>query len=115
MNREQSLAQRCLRAAVLTAAVFCAGFGTGCEDDDSLTTVSDDELAPPLGLTSVTGNQSVTLFWYTSNFEDDFEGYKVFQGPAGPPNNSLGRPPGWVRRRRFDPGLVVLDRALVHH
>jgi hypothetical protein len=97
MTREQSLAQRCLRAVALTAAVLCAALGTGCEDDDILDTVSEDELAPPLGLSSVTGNGSVTLFWYTSNFEDDFEGYMIFQGPAGAASDeSVTLPAGFV-------------------
>ncbi|MFN0151445.1 MAG: fibronectin type III domain-containing protein [bacterium] len=51
---------------------------TGC-NDNPIETVNEDELAPPLGLESITGNGRVTLTWFTSNFEDDFEGYIVFQ------------------------------------
>lgn len=69
------------RAALATAVglvLSLAGL-TGCGDDDVFTTVNEDELAPPLGLTSITGNGRVTLMWFTSNFEDDFEGYIVYQ------------------------------------
>jgi hypothetical protein len=38
-----------------------------------------EKLSPPLGLHSVTGNKQVTLFWYTSNYEDDFQGYYIFR------------------------------------
>ena len=38
-----------------------------------------EKLSPPLGLHSVTGNGEVSLFWYTSNYEQDFQGYYIFQ------------------------------------
>lgn len=38
-----------------------------------------EKLSPPLGLHSVTGNGQVTLFWYTSNYEEDFQGYYIFK------------------------------------
>jgi len=61
----------------LALALAAAGFG-GC-DETGTNTVDEDELAPPLGLASVTGDQEVTLIWYTSNFESGFEGYIVYQ------------------------------------
>lgn len=38
-----------------------------------------EKLSPPLGLRSVTGNGQVALFWYTSNYEEAFQGYYIFQ------------------------------------
>lgn len=38
-----------------------------------------EKLSPPLGLHSVTGNKEVTLFWFTSNYEADFQGYYIFK------------------------------------
>ncbi len=63
--------------AGLVLALVAGGFG-GC-DETGTSTVGEDELAPPLGLTSITGNREVTLIWYTSNFESGFEGYIVYQ------------------------------------
>jgi|GEM_PF-570177 len=38
-----------------------------------------EKLSPPLGLHSVTGNGEVSLFWFTSNYEQDFQGYYIFK------------------------------------
>lgn len=52
----------------------------GCEKAESiLKTIEKEKLSPPLGLRSVTQDKQVTLFWYTSNYEDDFGGYFVFK------------------------------------
>jgi hypothetical protein len=52
----------------------------GCGDENKIfNTIEKEDLAPPLGLRSVTQNEQVTLFWYTSNYEDDFGGYFIFQ------------------------------------
>jgi len=51
-----------------------------CDSADTIfNTVEKEKFAPPLGLTSVTQDGQVTLFWYTSNYEKDFGGYFVFQ------------------------------------
>ncbi|NOZ61749.1 MAG: hypothetical protein GXO74_08700 [Calditrichaeota bacterium] len=51
----------------------------GCSQAEKIfKTIDKSKLAPPLGLRSVTGDEQVTLFWYTSNYEDDFGGYYVF-------------------------------------
>ena len=42
-------------------------------------TTSKEKLSPPLGLHSVTENGQVSLFWYTSNYEEIFQGYYIFQ------------------------------------
>lgn len=54
-----------------------ASIGAGCSDDP--TTVSVEDLAPPLGLSSITGDGSVTLRWQASNFGEDREGFDVYQ------------------------------------
>ena len=54
-----------------------ATIGAGCEDNP--TTVSQEDLAPPLGLTSVTGNGSVTLHWQASNFGEGGQGFDIYQ------------------------------------
>jgi hypothetical protein len=41
--------------------------------------VEKSELNPPLGLRSITGDTQVTLRWYSSNYEDDFGGYLIYQ------------------------------------
>lgn len=52
----------------------------GCDSAETIfKTVEKEKLSPPLGLRSVTQDGKVTLFWYTSNYEDDFGGYFVFQ------------------------------------
>ena len=65
-------------------------FAAGCSDDDNpFNTVDEEDLAPPLGLTSITGNEEVSLAWFTSNFEGNFEGYIVFmaEGEFGTPES----------------------------
>jgi len=42
-------------------------------------TTTREKLSPPLGLHSVTGNGMITLFWYTSNYEPNFQGYYIFR------------------------------------
>lgn len=48
----------------------------GCEKTTT-ETVPAEALSPPLGLKSVTGDAQITLLWYTSNYEDDFNGYEI--------------------------------------
>lgn len=68
-----------LISPILTATLTLILCLAGCGEDGIIDTVSQEELAPPLGLASITGNQEVTLTWFTSNFEGDFEGYIVYQ------------------------------------
>lgn len=79
MNIRQDMRQPGARIWMLpiAAAVVLGGFA-GCSDE-IFQTVGEEELSPPLGLESITGNGQVTLVWFTSNFEDDFEGYIVYQ------------------------------------
>jgi hypothetical protein len=49
----------------------------GCGDDVT-EVLSPEDLEPPLGLQSITGDESVTLFWWCSNY-DDLVGFKVYK------------------------------------
>jgi hypothetical protein len=48
----------------------------GCEKKTT-ETVPAETLSPPLGLKSITGHEKITLLWYTSNYESDFNGYEI--------------------------------------
>jgi hypothetical protein len=60
---------------VLTLVVL-AGVGMGCED--TVTTASPEDLAPPLGLRSVTGDGSVYLYWEASNYGEGRQGFQIY-------------------------------------
>ncbi len=65
--------------ALLAAAMVLIVIA-GCEETvTKIETVERSELNPPLGLRSITGDGQVTLRWYSSNFEDDFGGYLIYQ------------------------------------
>ena len=65
---------------VLTAVLGVLMMVAGCEETvTKIETVERSELNPPLGLRSITGDSQVTLRWYSSNYEDDFGGYLVYQ------------------------------------
>jgi len=65
--------------AALTALVILM-MVTGCEETvTQIETVERSELNPPLGLRSITGDMQVTLRWYSSNYEEDFGGYLIYQ------------------------------------
>jgi len=55
-------------------ALLAAGCGDNVTD-----IVNPKELAPPLGLTSITGNGAVTLNWQASNYSEDRQGFFVYQ------------------------------------
>jgi hypothetical protein len=55
--------------------VLCAA---SC-DDTVTQTVNPEDLAPPLGLTSVTGDGGVTLNWQASNYDEGRQGFFVYQ------------------------------------
>jgi hypothetical protein len=69
-----------LKRLMLTFGIIATAMatqGSGCED--TINTLDPEDLAPPLGLTSVTGDQSVTLHWQASNYGEDREGFQIFQ------------------------------------
>jgi hypothetical protein len=49
----------------------------GC-DDNGPTTANPNDLAPPLGLESVTKDNSVILTWAASNYGEDRQGFQVY-------------------------------------
>jgi hypothetical protein len=60
---------------VLTIALMTVAT-SGCED--TVTTAPPEELAPALGLFSVTGDASVTLHWEASNYGEDRQGFQIY-------------------------------------
>lgn len=64
------------RVSVMIAACFMTLGVSGCDETTSI--LSPEDLNPPLGLTSVTGDGEVALAWFTSNFEGGLDGYKVY-------------------------------------
>ncbi len=85
---------------------------TGCDDSGVLDTVNEDELAPPLGLTSITGNGEVSLIWFTSNFESGFEGYIVFMREGDyETDRSAQLPTGFVEVDRMPFGASGVQRS----
>ncbi|MFC1683563.1 hypothetical protein ACFL0G_05110 [Candidatus Zixiibacteriota bacterium] len=67
---------------ILTFAltIICLMLVWGCEETvTKIQTVEQSELNPPLGLRSITGDGQVTLRWYSSNYEEDFGGYIIYQ------------------------------------
>ena len=51
----------------------------GCEKKTTeVVHVAAEALSPPLGLKSTAGHKHITLSWYTSNYETDFNGYQIY-------------------------------------
>ena len=67
----------------ITVAALAA-LGAGCESGTD--TVQPKDLAPALGLTSVTGSGAVTLRWQASNYGEDREGFQVYQAAGIQPS-----------------------------
>jgi hypothetical protein len=67
------------RAFLLVLVVLLFLGIQGCEKTTTETkTVPAETLSPPLGLRSITGDREITLLWYTSNYETDFDGYEIY-------------------------------------
>lgn len=71
------------RPLLMTLAALAA-LAAACETGTN--TVQPKELAPPLGLTSVTGSGAVTLQWRASNYGEDREGFQVYQASGTQPS-----------------------------
>jgi hypothetical protein len=76
----------------MTLVSALAIMGAGC--DDNPTTVSLEDLAPPLGLTSTTGDGAVALRWQASNFGEDREGFYIYQADGTQPTTPGESIPG---------------------
>jgi len=61
--------------------VLIAGTIVGC-NEDGVTIANPKDLAPPLGLRSVTGDDAVTLMWEASNYDEGRQGFQVYQAPG---------------------------------
>jgi hypothetical protein len=99
------------KSLLFTLALSAAALGgfTSC-GDDILNTVGEDELSPPLGLRGITGDGQVTLIWFTSNFENDFGGYKVYRATGDQStDNSVNLPAGFVQE---DEGFVLSSSGI---
>jgi hypothetical protein len=58
------------QTALILIFIFLFALLQGCEGKIT-EVINPQELSPPLGLKSITGDENVILFWYTSNYEDD--------------------------------------------
>lgn len=61
---------------LVLVVLLCLGI-LGCEKKTT-EVVSPETLSPPVGLKSITGDKEITLLWYASNYESDFNGYKIY-------------------------------------
>lgn len=68
--------RRVLSASSLVVLILAVVGLAGCDETTSI--LNPEDLNPPLGLTSVTGDGEVALAWFTSNFEGGLDGYKVY-------------------------------------
>lgn len=80
LRKITSIQRRFLMRRMALILIFVLGFVLlqGCEDKIT-EIISPEKLSPPLGLKSITGDESVVLFWYTSNYESDLDGYFIYQ------------------------------------
>ncbi len=76
----------------------------GCSDETINRIVSPDELSPPLGLQTITGDEEVTLLWWCSNYGNELVGYKVFMVEGAQPGDP---------REELPAGFTVRDSISV--
>jgi hypothetical protein len=62
----------------IVAVLIFALWLQGC-NEKTTEVVSPEKLSPPLGLKSITGDEEITLLWYTSNYESDLSGYFIYR------------------------------------
>jgi len=83
---------------ILVLALAWMFSGCGTESTTGTTVVDKDDLNPPLGLVSVTGDGEVALMWYGSNWEGDFRdgnniednaGYRILMSTVAPTKADL--------------------------
>ncbi len=68
-----------MKQVLLLAAAALVLLSVQACDETVTKSVPADTLSPPLGLKSITGDEEVTLLWYTSNYEDDLSGYQIYR------------------------------------
>jgi len=76
---------------LLLCLIFVGCLIFACENAESIlnpTTIDQTKLVPPLGLRGEPQNSKVTLIWFTSNYESDFEGYYIYQATGNLSNQS---------------------------
>jgi len=66
------------RIALALLSLSIAGLIMSC-NGDGVTIANPKDLAPPLGLNSVTGDNAVTLMWEASNYDEGRQGFQVYQ------------------------------------
>ena len=69
------------RIALALVLLSTAGLIMSC-GDDGVTIADPEDLAPPLGLESVTHDDSVILTWEASNYDEGRQGFQVYQAPG---------------------------------
>ena len=68
-----------MKQILLLVVVVLLSLGVqGCEKKTT-EVVSAENLSPPVGLKSITGDTKITLLWYTSNYESNFNGYQIYR------------------------------------
>ena len=76
-NHKEKSMRRTALALLPVFSILLTGLMLGC-DDNGPTTVNPNDLAPPLGLESVTKDESVLLTWQASNYDEDRQGFQVY-------------------------------------
>jgi hypothetical protein len=66
------------RIALALLCLSIAGLIVSC-NDNGVTIANPKDLAPPLGLESVTKDESVILTWEASNYDEGRQGFQVYQ------------------------------------
>jgi hypothetical protein len=75
------------RTTLALFSLSIAGLIASC-NDSGVTTANPADLAPPLGLQSVTKDKSVSLTWEASNYDEGRQGFQVYKASG----NQTGTP-----------------------
>jgi hypothetical protein len=77
-----------MKKSTLMLAAFAMLTIAGCGDDVT-NILEPDDLAPPLGLSSITGDEQVRLWWWCSNYDSNLLGYKIYMAETSAPGNPV--------------------------
>lgn len=88
----------------------------GC-DQKTTEVVSPENLSPPLGLKSITGDGEITLLWFTSNYESDLSGYEIYKYTGQYPSTSAPQeiPSGFTKTdslSKSNPSNTIQSRTI---